>query len=130
MAQAVSSPSTFGFAPLITLLLPARSLPNQVADVLGECSGLFARGLGGEAVAQHFIDSFSAAPAGCGQREDEEKRKSLHGAHAHGVFLRSDRRVSFHRRAKNSARGVAVLEWDGILPMGTPVSQGLTRFSS
>ena len=67
MAQAVSSPSTFGFAPVITLSLPVLSLPNQCADVLGERLGVLARGLGREARVQRRYRELVGSPGRSGK---------------------------------------------------------------
>ncbi len=71
MAQAVSSPSTFGFAPLITLTLPALSLPNQSRTSWASASASAPVGLAARRALSVCIDSLSAAPAGWARVEGE-----------------------------------------------------------
>ena len=85
MAQAVSSPSTFGFAPVMTLFLPARSLPNQARMSLASASASAPVGLAARRAPSVCTDSLSAALAGSASVNDEKERKPQGSARAHGV---------------------------------------------
>ena len=62
MAQAVTSPSTFGFAPVEHVVLAGPVLAEPGADILGECLGVLARGLGRQASAQRLRSTACRLP--------------------------------------------------------------------
>ena len=65
IAHAVSSCSTFGFAPSITLFLPALSLPNQARISWASASASAPVGLAAIRAASVCVESLSAPMAGC-----------------------------------------------------------------
>ena len=95
IAQAVTSPSTFGFAPSSTLFLPARSLPNQARTSSASAAAASPVGLAAMRSAERLHRQFVGGPRRMCQGEGEDERKPQRGASAHGVSFGGWRQSRF-----------------------------------